>query len=185
MDNRELYHYGIKGMKWGVRRTPAQLGRKTGSGKTKKELSPEEKARRIKTAKRVAAGVTIAAAAVVYAKNRKQIDAFVGKCLKEASDAKRKYDDSYFTKNRDKILNSPSQLNKYKDRFSSKEVGDAVKRMQTERDLHQLNQDRIRRGSNYIQAYLATATALSTAYNLKNSPIIKDAENKRKKKKQD
>lgn len=24
----ELYHHGIKGMKWGIRRTPAQLGHK-------------------------------------------------------------------------------------------------------------------------------------------------------------
>lgn len=25
----ELYHYGVKGMKWGIRRTPAQLGHKS------------------------------------------------------------------------------------------------------------------------------------------------------------
>lgn len=33
----ELYHYGVKGMKWGVRRTAAQLGHvvKTGYKKTK------------------------------------------------------------------------------------------------------------------------------------------------------
>lgn len=29
-DDKELYHHGIKGMKWGVRRTPAQLGHDTG-----------------------------------------------------------------------------------------------------------------------------------------------------------
>ncbi len=37
----ELYHHGIKGMKWGVRRTPAQLGHDTGKidlQKTKKKV---------------------------------------------------------------------------------------------------------------------------------------------------
>ena len=29
-DDNELYHHGLKGMKWGVRRTPAQLGHDTG-----------------------------------------------------------------------------------------------------------------------------------------------------------
>lgn len=36
MDNLALAHYGIKGMRWGVRRTPAQLGHRTKPKATKK-----------------------------------------------------------------------------------------------------------------------------------------------------
>ena len=49
MDNNELMHYGVLGMKWGVRRTPAQLGRKpTSSNKSlfkKKKSEPKPKAK--------------------------------------------------------------------------------------------------------------------------------------------
>lgn len=34
-NNNYLYHYGVLGMKWGVRRTPAQLGKSTSSTKKK------------------------------------------------------------------------------------------------------------------------------------------------------
>ena len=40
-NNNELYHHGIKGMKWGIRRTDAQLGHPTGKidlQKTKKKV---------------------------------------------------------------------------------------------------------------------------------------------------
>lgn len=35
--NPYLYHHGIKGMKWGIRRTPAQLGHKSHSGSKKQK----------------------------------------------------------------------------------------------------------------------------------------------------
>ena len=47
MDNNELMHYGVPGMKWGVRRTPAQLGRKKTSASEslfgKKKTKPKAK----------------------------------------------------------------------------------------------------------------------------------------------
>ena len=67
MYNNELMHYGVTGMKWGVRRTPAQLGRKKTSSskslfgkkkskskakaKTKSESSKEETAPKKKSVK--------------------------------------------------------------------------------------------------------------------------------------
>lgn len=45
MSEYELYHHGIKGQKWGVRRTAAQLGRAVASGvkKTGKAISKRTK----------------------------------------------------------------------------------------------------------------------------------------------
>lgn len=40
--NGELYHHGIKGQKWGVRRTAAQLGHKIASGAKKAVTSAKE-----------------------------------------------------------------------------------------------------------------------------------------------
>lgn len=39
MESNELYHYGVKGQKWGVRRTPLQLGHKTSSKKKSARLA--------------------------------------------------------------------------------------------------------------------------------------------------
>lgn len=68
----ELYHYGVKGMKWGVMRAR----KNTGDGKkgsSKKQLTDEQLAARRKTAKKVAVAATMAltvtAAAALYAKN--------------------------------------------------------------------------------------------------------------------
>ena len=45
MDSYELYHHGILGQRWGVRRTPEQLGHRTGSksGKSRSDTADEAK----------------------------------------------------------------------------------------------------------------------------------------------
>ena len=39
--NNELYHYGIPGMKWGVRRTPSQLGYNKGDSSVTKRVKKD------------------------------------------------------------------------------------------------------------------------------------------------
>lgn len=55
MDNAELIHYGVKGMKWGVRRTPAQLGHQGKPKKVPKRAreSPKNKKSQNKPKKKV------------------------------------------------------------------------------------------------------------------------------------
>ena len=62
-EGRELIHHGVKGMKWGVRRTPEQLGRRPegmkGSIRKKSPQTDAERAERIKEIeKRVSAPTT-------------------------------------------------------------------------------------------------------------------------------
>lgn len=43
MDNNTLTHYGVKGMKWGVRRSPSQLGHIIRTSKKRRPQAPPEK----------------------------------------------------------------------------------------------------------------------------------------------
>ena len=189
----ELNHYGVKGMRWGVRRSE---NRSSGLHR-KRKSSSKESAQRRKRIAQIAAGtaatVTVVAAAAIYLKNKKQVDSFVaknaGKVLKTVADQKAskavataKKREAYAKKNASKILKSPSLLNKYKDYYDRTTVDEAVKNLQRTRDLHNLAQDDIRRGANYVNAVLAYGTAATSAYNLKNSQLAKDMRKKSQKK---
>lgn len=191
--SKELNHYGVKGMRWGVRRS---ANRSSGSIR-KRGASSKESAQRRKRIAKIAAGtaatVTVVAAAAIYLKNKKQVDSFIaknaGKVLKTVTDQKAakavataKKREAYAKKNASKILKSPSLLNKYKDYYDRTTVDEAVRNLQRTRDLHNLAQDDIRRGANYVNAVLAYGTAATAAYNLKNSQLAKDMRKKTQKK---
>ena len=189
----ELNHYGVKGMQWGVRRSENRSSRSI----RKRGASSKESAQRRKRIAKIAAGtaatVTVVAATAIYLKNKKQVDSFVaknaGKVLKTVADQKAakavataKKREAYAKKNASKILKSPSLLNKYKDYYDRTTVDEAVRNLQRTRDLHNLAQDDIRRGANYVNAVLAYGTAATAAYNLKNSQLAKDMRKKTQKK---
>lgn len=78
MRQDELYHHGIKGMKWGVRRYQNTNGSLTNAGKKRRKLSDKNK-QRIKIALKVgaiAAGTALAAYGT-YKLNQKTIKALI------------------------------------------------------------------------------------------------------------
>jgi hypothetical protein len=92
-----LYHHGIKGQKWGVRRfqnkngslTPAGKERYNDDGIEKRVETPEERKKRIARNVAIGAAATTAAIAAIgymkYSKNLKALDKKAGTAVKEIS----------------------------------------------------------------------------------------------------
>lgn len=129
----ELYHHGILGMKWGIRRTPAQLGH-TPSGGSKDSTKARVKA--IKgtanaKAKRIAEA----------GKRQAKIDKAQAKANAKISKAEEKYK-----------TNKEEHKSKSISEMTDQEIRDKISRIRLERELKSLQPEQISRGKRFVQS---------------------------------
>lgn len=135
----ELYHYGVKGMKWGVRRTPEQLGRPK---RTKAQVKRDKKRDRALAAK-------------------KKQEAKLAKQEKREVKQLEK-----FKRNRKKITKSPSLVMQNRDRFTDQELKDIISRFDMEKKLNDLSVAERQRGIKFVEDMVKLGDTTVKGYNL-------------------
>ena len=135
-----LEHYGVPGMKWGVRKEREAKGRRRASAKTKarvqNRMSYLERRKREK-AKRAAES----------------------KAKAEAKKAERE------AKKRQDILNSPTRLYKNRRNYSQDEINAALKQFEWERKLNEYSKAEMRAGKEFIDNMFQYTNSAINLYN--------------------
>lgn len=140
--NNSIEHYGILGMRWGVIRTPRQLGHEPEGGKdykAKEGKDPNSKEKR----ERKSIGDRIKDA---KKKNQQK------KNLEKARAAKAKKKEE--AKEREEMLKDPKKLYENRDKFTKKEIDDAVARFRSEAALKQYSDAEREAGRQKVQAVM-------------------------------
>ena len=150
MGNDYLTHYGILGMKWGVRRTPEQLARaKLGRTMitTKRQLTADKvKLDRLNSGKHISVGFT------------KKRQAAYDKRDKDILKKRIKF-------NEQKLANKAAKKEAKKKpsvkEMSDEELRKAVNRLQMERQYSQLSESSINKGKEYAQKVFKAGTTVA------------------------
>lgn len=180
MDNNTLSHHGVKGMRWGVRRTPAQLGHKP-SGKRKKLKGSPSAVERVKKALARHKAATEAKKAKQKAEEEKKLQT-----------SKESFKEEILKSRNPRLLYDNAHL------FTDDELNRANARLNTERNLRNLAADyeASKRGKSAVDKYVdfskKTNDVLKTSSEMYNNvakimntfkdtelPIIKEQKKKK------
>lgn len=132
MGENELYHYGVLGMKWGIRRTPEQLGHETnGQKKSKKQKNREIN--------------TVETKQLVAAQN-------ISKDLGKVVTALKQYESESTSRKKTKLRESQRQK---ASEMTNKELQELIQRMSLEDQYANLSSNRMAVGKTYTDEILS------------------------------
>lgn len=131
-----LEHYGVPGMKWGVRKEYERKGRGGSSSKIKQRKTFLER----KRAERL-------------------------KRQKEAAAKKEKKKAEQAAKRREENLRSASKLYKHRNDYTQEEINNALKRFEWEKKLRDYSKSEMEAGKKYIDTVFQYANSAINMYN--------------------
>ena len=148
-----IYHYGIKGMKWGIRRTAEQLGHKIKSKFSRKKSSSDESGSQT-SSKKIQGSVTV-------------------KGTKQNPGTTRTSDGSSLEERKQKVLESRSAKELYTnaDLFTTQELQQAYNRLVLEKNIKNLSPKEVSKGQQMLNKYVDTAENISKFLNSTNKVL--------------
>lgn len=148
-----IYHYGIKGMKWGIRRTAEQLGHKIKSKFSRKKSSSDESGSQT-SSKKIQGSVTV-------------------KGTKQNPGTTRTSDGSSIEERKQKVLESRSAKELYNnaDLFTTQELQQAYNRLVLEKNIKNLSPKEVSKGQQMLNKYVDTAENISKFLNSTNKVL--------------
>ena len=148
-----IYHYGIKGMKWGIRRTAEQLGHKIKSKFSRKKSSSDESGSQT-SSKKIQGSVAV-------------------KGTKQNPGTTRTSDGSSLEERKQKVLESRSAKELYNnaDLFTTQELQQAYNRLVLEKNIKNLSPKEVSKGQQMLNKYVDTAENISKFLNSTNKVL--------------
>lgn len=148
-----IYHYGIKGMKWGIRRTAEQLGHKIKSKFSRKKKASDEGGSEGSSSK-IKGSVTV-------------------KGTKQNPGTTKTSDGSSIEERKQKVLDSRSAKELYNnaDLFTTQELQQAYNRLVLEKNIKNLSPKEVSKGQKMLDKYVNTAENISKFLNSTNKVL--------------
>ena len=158
MDKYELYHHGIKGMKWGVRRYQNKDGSLTAAGK-KRAKTIDSDIERYSSRGTKAEGKFLK----LYEKgdmesNANKRDRLYSKAFKYEAKSKKMFDKANQLRDEKETLKQPEKPKpKSVKEMSEQELTTAIRRLELEKRYKDLNPERIDKGKTFVSKVLERA----------------------------